>query len=60
MLPEQANIGSVQGARRREEAQQRVLDVELGSFTPLVVWNQWRNGKRVSAALKASRRLDSS
>ena len=44
----------------KRKYQQRVLDVEMGSFTPLVVWNQWRNGKRVSAVLKASCSQDSS
>ena len=36
MLPEQANIGSVQRARRRVEAQVPAAGVEMGSFTPLV------------------------
>jgi len=61
VLPEQDNIGSVQGARRREEAQVPAASVRCrnGFFYTLSVWNQWRNGKRVSAVLKASRRKDS-
>ena len=52
MLPEQANIGSVQGARRREEGQQRVLDVELGSFTPLVFGTNGGMGNECQRFLK--------
>ena len=62
MLPEQANIGSVQRARRREEAQVPAAGVRCRNrfVYAFSVWNQWRNGKRVSAVLKASRRQDSS
>ena len=62
MLPEQANIGSVQGARRREEAQVPAAGVRCrnGFVYTFRVWNQRRNGKRVSAVLEASRRQDSS
>ena len=62
MLPEQANIGSVQGARRREEAQVPAAGVRCrnGFVYTFSVWNQRRNGKRVSAVLEASRRQDSS
>ena len=54
MLPEQANIGSVQRARRREEAQVPAAGVKCrnGFLYAFSVWNQWRNGKRVSAAQK--------
>ena len=60
VLPEQANIGSVQRARRREEAQVPAAGVRCrnGFVYAFSVWNQWRNGKRVSAVLKASRRQD--
>ena len=62
MLPEQASIGSVQRAGRREEAQVPAAGVRYrnGFVYAFSVWNQWRNGKRVSAVLKASRRQDSS
>ena len=45
MLPEQANIGSVQGARRREEAQVPAAGVRCrnGFVYTFSVWNQ-RNG----------------
>jgi len=51
VLPEQDNIGSVQGARRREEAQVPAASVRCrnGFLYTFSVWNQWRNGKRVSA-----------
>ena len=54
MLPEEANIGSFQGARRREEAQVPAASVGCrnGFVYAFNVWNQWRNGKRVSAVLK--------
>ena len=47
MLPEQANIGSVQRARRREEAQVPAAGVRCrnGFVYAFSVWNQWRNGK---------------
>ena len=62
MLPEQANIGSVQGARRREEAQVPAAGVRCrnGFVYTFSVWNQWRNGKLVSAALKASQKAQKS
>ena len=62
VLPEEANIGSFQGARRREEAQVPAASVGCrnGFVYAFTVWNQWWNGKRVSAVLKASRRQDSS
>ena len=62
MLPEQATIGSVQGARRREEAQVPAAGVRCrnGFVYTFSVWNQRWNGKRVSAVLEASRRQDSS
>ena len=49
-----------QEEEKKREYQQRVLDVEMGFVYAFSVWNQWRNGKRVSAVLKASRRQDSS
>ena len=61
VLPEQDNIGSVQGARRREEAQVPVASVRCrnGFVYTFSVWNQWWNGKRVSAVLKTPRRQNS-
>ena len=50
MLPEQANIGSVQGARRREEAQ--VPAAEMGSFTPLVFGTNGKMGNECQRFLK--------
>ena len=62
MLQEQANIGSVQGARRREEAQVPAAGFRCRNrfVYAFSVWNQWRNGERVSGVLKAFRTLDSS
>ena len=49
-----------QEEEKKRKYQQRVLDVEMGSFTPLVFGTNGGMGKRVSAVLKASRRRDSS
>ena len=48
--------------KRREEAQVPAADVRCrnGFVYTFGVWNQRRNGKRVSEVLKASRRQDSS
>ena len=54
MLPEQANIGSVQRARRREEAQVPAAGVrcEMGSFTPLVFGTNGGLGNECQRFLK--------
>ena len=46
MLPEQANIGSVQRVRRREEAQVPAAGVRCRNrfVYAFSVWNQWRRG----------------
>ena len=49
-----------QEKEKKRKYQQRVLDCRNGFVYAFSVWNQWRNGKRVSAVLKASRRQYSS
>ena len=54
MLPEQANIGSVQGARRREEAQvpAAVVRCRNGLVTPLVFETNGGMGNECQRFLK--------
>ena len=49
-----------QEEEKKRKYQQRVLDVEMGSFTPLVFGTNGGMGKRVLAVLKASRKQDGS